>query len=155
MTHEEIEEFQDSQIVRTFEINVFSPFWLVRALATALEGHGSVIVTASVQAYAPSEHLLDYAATKAALNNLVVQPLAQDLGPRGIRVNAVAPGPIWTPLIPSTMSASKVEGFGSDTPLGRAGHPVEVAAAYIFLASDEASYVSGTVIGVTGGKPVF
>ena len=81
--------------------------------------------------------------------------LAGDLGARGIRVNAVAPGPIWTPLIPATMAPDKVEGFGSDTPLGRAGQPVEVAAAYVFLASDEASYVSGTVLGVTGGKPVF
>jgi NAD(P)-dependent dehydrogenase (short-subunit alcohol dehydrogenase family) len=77
------------------------------------------------------------------------------MGPAGTRVNAVAPGPIWTPLIPATMTKEKVEGFGSDTPLGRAGHPVEVASAYVFLASDEASYVSGAVLGVTGGKPVF
>ena len=119
-----------------------------------LEDGGSVIVTTSIQAYSPSDHLLDYASTKAALNNLVVN-LAAELGPRGVRVNAVAPGPVWTPLIPSTMAAEKVEKFGHDTPLGRAGHPIEVAAAYVFLASDEASYVSGTVVGVTGGKPVF
>ena len=154
MTHDELEEFPESQIERTFATNVFSPFWLVHELADELADGGSIIVTTSVQAYSPSEHLLDYAATKAALNNLVVN-LAAELGPRGTRVNAVAPGPIWTPLIPSTMAPSKVEGFGSDTPLGRAGHPVEVAAAYVFLASDEASYVSGTVLGVTGGKPVF
>lgn len=154
MTHGALEAFPSDQIERTFSTNVFSPFWLVKALARQLGDGGSVIFTTSVQAYSPSEHLLDYAATKAALNNLVVN-LAGELGERGIRVNAVAPGPIWTPLIPSTMSDQRVKGFGSDTPLGRAGHPVEVAAAYVFLASDEASYVSGTVIGVTGGKPVF
>lgn len=155
MTHDKLEQFPLEQVERTFATNVFSPFWLVHELAGELEkSGGSIIVTTSVQAYSPSDHLLDYAATKAALNNLVVN-LAAELGPRGIRVNAVAPGPIWTPLIPATMAADKVEGFGSDTPLGRAGHPVEVAAAYVFLASDEASYVSGTVIGVTGGKPVF
>ncbi|GGB88104.1 hypothetical protein GCM10011314_29910 [Knoellia flava] len=155
MTFDDLEAFPPEQIQRTFATNVFSTFWLVQALAGELEkSGGSVIVTTSIQAYEPSGHLLDYAATKAALNNLVVN-LAGELGPRGIRVNAVAPGPIWTPLIPATMEEEKVEGFGSDTPLGRAGQPVEVAAAYVFLASDEASYVSGTVVGVTGGKPVF
>lgn len=153
MTHDELADFPGDQVVRTFETNVFGPFWLVRELAEELAG-GSVIVTTSIQAMEPSSHLLDYAATKAALNNLVVN-LAAELGPAGTRVNAVAPGPIWTPLIPATMAADKVEGFGADTPLGRAGHPVEVAAAYVFLASDEASYVSGTVLGVTGGKPIF
>ncbi|WP_353951683.1 SDR family oxidoreductase [Knoellia sp. S7-12] len=155
MTFDSIEAFPPEQIQRTFATNVFSPFWLIQALAGELEkSGGSVIVTTSVQAYEPSGHLLDYAATKAALNNMVVN-LANELGQRGVRVNAVAPGPIWTPLIPSTMAPEKVKGFGTDTPLGRAGHPVEVAAAYVFLASDEASYVSGTVIGVTGGRPVF
>jgi NAD(P)-dependent dehydrogenase (short-subunit alcohol dehydrogenase family) len=155
MTFDDIEAFPPEQIERTFATNVFSTFWLVQALAGELEkSAGNVIVTTSIQAYEPSGHLLDYAATKAALNNLVVN-LAGELGKRGIRVNAVAPGPIWTPLIPATMAPEKVEGFGADTPLGRAGHPVEVAAAYVFLASDEASYVSGTVIGVTGGRPVF
>jgi len=155
MTHEAVEEFPPEQVERTFATNVFSPFWLIRELAQELErNRGSVIVTTSIQAYQPADHLLDYAATKAALNNLVVN-LAQELGARGVRVNAVAPGPIWTPLIPSTMAPEKVEKFGADTPLGRPGQPIEVAAAYVFLASDEASYVSGTVIGVTGGKPVF
>lgn len=154
MTYDTLEKFPAEQIEHTFAVNVFSPFWLSQALASHLEDGGSIIVTTSVQAYDPSEDLLDYASTKAALNNLVVN-LASELGPRGIRVNAVAPGPIWTPLIPSTMPEERVAGFGADTPLGRAGHPVEVAAAYVFLASDEASYVSGTVIGVTGGRPVF
>ncbi len=120
MAYDGLEQFPRQQIERTFATNVFSPFWLVQALAEQLAGGGCVLVTTSIQAYSPSDHLLDYAATKAALNNLVVN-LAGDLGPRGIRVNAVAPGPIWTPLIPSTMSAEKVEGFGSDTPLGGRG----------------------------------
>lgn len=154
MSHDELAQFPPEQIERTFTTNVFAPFWLVQALESQLENGGCVLVTTSIQAYSPSDHLLDYAATKAALNNLVVN-LAQDLGARGTRVNAVAPGPIWTPLIPATMPAERVEGFGSDTPLGRPGQPVEVAAAFVFLASDEASYVSGTVVGVTGGKPVF
>lgn len=153
-THPSLEDFPPEQIERTFATNVFSTFWLVQALADELEPDGSIIVTTSIQAYSPSSHLLDYAATKAALNNLIVN-LATELGPRGIRVNAVAPGPIWTPLIPATMEPAKVESFGSDTPLGRPGQPVEVAAGYVFLASDEASYVSGTVLGVTGGKAVF
>ncbi|MBT9255079.1 SDR family oxidoreductase [Phycicoccus sp. MAQZ13P-2] len=155
MTHDGLEDFPPEQVERTFATNVFATFWLVRELARDLEeSQGSVVVTTSVQAYQPGENLLDYAATKAALTNLVVN-LAQELGPRGIRVNAVAPGPIWTPLIPATMRADDVEGFGTQTPLGRVGQPVEVAAAFVFLASDEASYVSGTVLGVTGGKPVF
>lgn len=154
MAYGSLEEFPAEQIQHTYAVNVFSPFWLVQALAGSLEEGGSIIITTSVQAYNPSEDLLDYASTKAALNNLVVN-LAGELGPRGVRVNAVAPGPIWTPLIPATMPKERVSGFGADTPLGRAGHPVEVAAAYVFLASDEASYVSGTVLGVTGGKPVF
>lgn len=159
MTHDALEEFPPHQIEQTFATNVFSTFWLAQALTTELEATserdgGAILVTTSVQAYDPSEHLLDYAATKAALNNLVVN-LAAELGPRGIRVNAVAPGPIWTPLIPATMPEDKVKGFGSDVPLGRAGHPVEVAAAFVFLGSEEASYVSGTVLGVTGGRAIF
>jgi len=155
MAHDLLEDFPPEQVERTFATNVFSTFWLVRELGKELEANGgNVIVTTSIQAYQPSDHLLDYAASKAALTNLVAN-LAQELGPRGIRVNAVAPGPIWTPLIPATMSTEKVEGFGTNTPLGRVGQPVEVAAAYVFLASDEASYVSGSVLGVTGGRPVF
>lgn len=154
MAHDELAQFPPDQLEQTFATNVLGPFWLVQALATELRDAGCVLFTTSIQAYSPSDHLLDYAATKAALNNLVAN-LAQELGPHGIRVNAVAPGPIWTPLIPATMGPEKVEGFGADTPLGRPGQPVEVAAAFVFLASDEASYVSGSVVGVTGGKPVL
>lgn len=154
MSDDGVSEFSPDQLLRTFSTNFFSPFWLAQDAARVLDAGSSILVTTSIQAYQPSQHLLDYAATKAALNNWVVN-LAGELGPRGVRVNAVAPGPIWTPLIPSTMPVEKVDGFGSDTPLGRPGQPVEVAAAFLFLASDEASYCSGTVLGVTGGRPVF
>ncbi|OJX97988.1 MAG: NAD(P)-dependent oxidoreductase [Micrococcales bacterium 73-15] len=149
-----IEEFSAAQLEQVFATNFFGTFWLVKAAVPHLAPGSSIVFTTSIQAFQPSEVLLDYAATKAALNNLMVN-LASELGPRGIRVNAVAPGPIWTPLIPSTFDGDKVEGFGTDTPLGRPGQPVEVAAAFVFLASDEASYVSGTVLGVTGGRAVF
>lgn len=116
---------------------------------------GAIINNSSIQAFEPSTTLLDYAATKAAINNFT-DNLAAELGPRGIRVNTVAPGPIWTPLQPATQPNAKLAKFGQDTPLGRAGQPAEVAPAFVFLASDaDASYVSGTVLGVTGGKPVF
>jgi NAD(P)-dependent dehydrogenase (short-subunit alcohol dehydrogenase family) len=149
-----IEAFSAEQLQQVYETNVFATFWLVKAAVKHLQPGSTVTITTSIQAYEPSEPLLDYASTKAALNNLMVN-LASDLGERGIRVNAVAPGPIWTPLIPSTFDEDKVDGFGSDTPLGRPGQPIEVAAAFVFLASDEASYVSGTVLGVTGGRAVF
>ena len=149
-----IENFSTDQLERVFATNVFGTFWLIKAAAPHLAAGANIIVTTSIQAWDPSEPLLDYAATKAAPNNLMVN-LAADLGPKGVRVNAVAPGPIWTPLIPATFDAEKVDGFGTQTPLGRPGQPVEVAAAYVFLASDEASYVSGTVLGVTGGRAVF
>jgi NAD(P)-dependent dehydrogenase (short-subunit alcohol dehydrogenase family) len=154
MAQADLEEFPSGQLERTFETNVFATFWLTQAVAPHMAEGSSVLITTSIQAFSPSEPLLDYAATKAALNNLMVN-LAAMLGPQGIRVNAVAPGPIWTPLIPATFGEDKVKGFGADTPLGRAGQPIEVASAFVYLASDEASYVSGTVLGVTGGKPVF
>jgi NAD(P)-dependent dehydrogenase (short-subunit alcohol dehydrogenase family) len=135
--------------------NLHAVIWLCQAALPHLAPGSSIINTTSIQAYDPSPALLDYAATKAALNNLTVN-LAAALGPKGIRVNAVAPGPIWTPLQPATREAEKIETFGSDTPLGRAGQPGEVAPAFVFLASpSDASYVSGTVLGVTGGGAVF
>lgn len=146
---------EEEHVERVLRLNLHAVLWLCQAAEPHLSRGGSIINTTSVQAYDPSPGLLDYAATKAALNNITVN-LAGQLGPKGIRVNAVAPGPIWTPLQPATRPREKVETFGADTPLGRAGQPSELAGAYVFLASPaDASYVSGTVIGVTGGKPVF
>ncbi|WP_235735893.1 SDR family oxidoreductase [Nocardioides alcanivorans] len=151
-----LEDYSDDRIDRTFKTNLYALLWLTRAAIKHLRRRpGCIINNASIQAFEPSTSLLDYAATKAAINNFTVN-LATQLGPDGIRVNAVAPGPIWTPLQPATQEPEKVEHFGEDTPLGRAGQPGEVAPAFVFLASPaDASYVSGTVLGVTGGKPVF
>jgi NAD(P)-dependent dehydrogenase (short-subunit alcohol dehydrogenase family) len=152
---DDLENLTDERIERTITTNLTALFWMCRAAVTHL-GAGSVIINnSSIQAFDPSTTLLDYASTKAAINNATVN-LAAQLGPRGIRVNAVAPGPIWTPLQPATQKTEKIEVFGQETPLGRAGQPAEVAPAFVFLASErDASYVSGTVLGVTGGKPVF
>ncbi|HWJ67785.1 MAG TPA: glucose 1-dehydrogenase [Nocardioides sp.] len=151
-----VDDLSDARIDRTFKTNLYALMWLVRAAAPHLRKRpGCIVNNASIQAFEPSTTLLDYAATKAAINNLTVN-LAAALGPDGVRVNAVAPGPVWTPLQPATQEPEKIEKFGADTPLGRAGQPAEVAPAFVFLASPaDASYVSGTVLGVTGGKPVF
>lgn len=152
---ENLEDLTDERIDRTLKTNLYALFWLTRAAVGHLGAGSSVINNSSIQAFDPSTTLLDYASTKAAINNATVN-LAAQLGPRGIRVNAVAPGPIWTPLQPATQETEKIEKFGQDTPLGRAGQPAEVAPAFVFLASEQdASYVSGTVLGVTGGKAVF
>jgi NAD(P)-dependent dehydrogenase (short-subunit alcohol dehydrogenase family) len=153
--YDNLEDLTDERIERTITTNLTALFWMCRAAVKHL-GAGSVIINnSSIQAFDPSTTLLDYASTKAAINNATVN-LAAQLGPRGIRVNAVAPGPIWTPLQPATQTAEKIEVFGQETPMGRAGQPAEVAPAFVFLASEQdASYISGTVLGVTGGKPVF
>ncbi len=151
---EGIVDLTDERMDRIFRTNLYALLWLTQAALHHLGDGAAIINNSSVQAYHPSPALVDYAATKAAINNITVN-LAAELGPRGIRVNAVAPGPIWTPLQPATQPPEKVEAFGADTPLGRAGQPAEVAPAFVFFASDEASYISGSVLGVTGGKPVF
>ena len=148
-----LESLTTEQLRRTFETNVYAMFWLSRSAIPHMEAGAAIINTTSIQAYEPSPALIDYACTKAAILNFT-KALGQELAPRGIRVNAVAPGPIWTPLIPATMPADKVESFGADTPIGRAAQPVEVAPAYVFLASQESSYITGERIGVTGGKPL-
>lgn len=148
-------DISDDRLDRIFKTNLYALFWMTRAAIKHLPAGGSIINNSSIQAFEPSTTLLDYAATKAAINNFTVN-LAAELGPKGIRVNTVAPGPIWTPLQPATQPNEKLKKFGQDTPLGRAGQPAEVAPAFVFLASEsDASYVSGTVIGVTGGKAVF
>lgn len=148
-------DITSEELDRTFSTNLYALFWITQAAVPHLSKGASIINSASVQAYQPSPGLMDYAATKAAITNFTVN-LASELGEKGIRVNAVAPGPIWTPLQPATQPPEKVEKFGGDTPLGRAGQPAECAGAYVFLASPkDASYVSGSVIGVTGGKAVF
>src|SRR5690606_8900346 len=137
---------------RVFQTNLYGLMYSARAAVPHLRPGASLIVTASIQAFDPSPGLIDYAMTKAA-QVAFVKALAQELGPESIRVNAVAPGPIWTPLIPATsFDKEKLTSFGSDTPLGRAGEPAELAGAYVYLASDAASYVSAAVLPVTGGR---
>jgi NAD(P)-dependent dehydrogenase (short-subunit alcohol dehydrogenase family) len=152
---ESMADITTEDLDRTFKTNLYALFWVTQTALEYLDKGGAIINNASIQAYEPTESLLDYAATKAAINNFTVN-LASEVGSRGIRVNAVAPGPIWTPLQPATQPVEKIEKFGSDTPLGRAGQPAEVAPAFVFLASEKTGgYVSATVLGVTGGKPVF
>ena len=154
MSHESLEEISDEEWEHTFATNVSAFFYLVKAALPHMRSGGSIIGSSSVNSDTPSPTLAPYAATKAAIANFCAS-LAQLLGPDGIRVNSVAPGPIWTPLIPSTMPEEKVKSFGGDTPLGRPGQPAELAPVYVMLASDEASYVSGARIAVTGGRPVL
>lgn len=150
-----LEGISSERLHRTLTTNLEALFWITQEAARHLGEGASIINCSSIQSYDPSVPLMDYASTKAAINNVTVN-LAADLGPRGIRVNAVAPGPIWTPLNVATRVSDDYVSFGANTPLGRAGQPSEVAGAFVFLASPaEASYVSGTVLGVTGGRPVF
>ena len=141
------------QLDRVMKTNVYAMFWLTKAALAHMGPGATIINTASIQGYQPSPQLLDYAMTKAAILSFT-KSLGQQLVEKGIRVNAVAPGPIWTPLIPATMPGEKVEQFGGDTPMGRAGQPAELAPAYVFFASQESSYITGERLGVTGGKPL-
>lgn len=154
MTHESLTEISDEEWEYTFKVNISAMFYLVKAALPHMAPGSAIIGSSSVNSDMPSPTLAPYAATKAAIANFSAS-LAQLLGEKGIRVNSVAPGPIWTPLIPATMPAGKVESFGSDVPLGRAGQPAELAAAYVLLASDDGSYISGARIAVTGGRPIL
>jgi NAD(P)-dependent dehydrogenase (short-subunit alcohol dehydrogenase family) len=152
MARDGLADISTEELERTFRTNILAMFHTCKAALDHLQPGATIINTASIQAYEPDPMLLAYASTKAAIVNFS-KGLAKELIEKGIRVNVVAPGPIWTPLIPATMPDEKVEDFGkSESPIGRAGQPVELAPVYVFLASQESSYISGEVIGVTGGK---
>jgi NAD(P)-dependent dehydrogenase (short-subunit alcohol dehydrogenase family) len=148
-----IDELEGSRIERTFRVNIMAMFHLVRYALPHMKEGGAVINVASIQAYNPSYQILDYASTKGAIVTFT-KGLAQDLIRRGIRANVVAPGPVWTPLIAQSFQGEKVKNFGKDSPMERPAQPVELAPAFVFLASDESRYVNGEVLGVTGGKPL-
>ena len=150
---ESITEISEAQLERTFRTNIFAQFYLVKAALPHLKPGSAIINTTSITAYAGKPTLIDYSSTKGAIVSFT-RALAQSLAKQNIRVNAVAPGPIWTPLIPATFPEEKVETFGRDTPLGRAGQPSEVAPCYVFLASDDASYITGQVLHPNGGRIV-
>ncbi|KKX58670.1 SDR family oxidoreductase [Pseudomonas putida] len=154
MTHENLEDIPDEEWVMTFDVNITAIFRVCQAALKHMQPGSSIINTSSVNSDMPNPTLLAYATTKGAIANFTAG-LAQMLGPKNIRVNSVAPGPIWTPLIVSTMPEDKVRNFGANTPLGRPGQPVEVAPIYVLLASDEGSYITGQRFGVTGGKPIL
>jgi NAD(P)-dependent dehydrogenase (short-subunit alcohol dehydrogenase family) len=154
MSHETLEEISDDEWDYTFDTNIGAMFRLCKAAIPHMKSGASIIGSSSVNSDMPSPQLAPYAATKAAIANFCAS-LAQMLGEKGIRVNSVAPGPIWTPLIPATMPKEKVEKFGENTPLGRAGQPKELAPVYVLLASDDGSYISGARVAVTGGRPML
>jgi NAD(P)-dependent dehydrogenase (short-subunit alcohol dehydrogenase family) len=153
--HEQMDllKITTKQLLETFSTNIFSFFWITKAVLPHMPKGGCIINTASVTAYRGSAALIDYSSTKGAIVSFT-RSLSANLTPKGIRVNAVAPGPVWTPLIASSFSGKKVSTFGSETPMKRPGQPAELAPAYVFLASKDASYISGQVIHVNGGEIV-
>jgi NAD(P)-dependent dehydrogenase (short-subunit alcohol dehydrogenase family) len=153
-TYQSLEEVPEEEWDYTFRTNIFAMFYLAKAAVPHMRPGSSIINTTSIQSDKPNPMLLAYAATKGAVSNFTAG-LAQMLGSKGIRVNAVAPGPIWTPLIPSTMPPEKVKSFGEDTPLGRPGQPRELAGIFVLLASEEGSYMTGGIHAVTGGTPLL
>ncbi|PMS14386.1 NAD(P)-dependent oxidoreductase [Trinickia dabaoshanensis] len=154
MNYESVEEISDDEWDRTFDINIGAMFRLVKAALPHMKAGSAIVNTTSVNADKPRPTLLPYATTKGAIQNFT-GGLAQLLAERGIRVNCVAPGPIWTPLIPATLPPENVKEFGKQTPMKRPGQPAELAPVYVMLASNEASYVSGATVAVTGGVPII
>lgn len=154
VTYESVEEWPEDEWDRTFRTNIYAIFHLCKAALPRMEEGSTIINTASIQAYEPNPQLLAYAPTKAAIVNFT-KALAQQAAKRGVRVNAVAPGPVWTPLIPASFDEEKVESFGKNTVFGRAAQPAEMAPAYVFLASTESMYMAGEVVGLTGGRTPF
>jgi NAD(P)-dependent dehydrogenase (short-subunit alcohol dehydrogenase family) len=154
MTHQSIEDIPDEEWERTFAVNITAMFRITKAAVPHMKPGSSIINTTSINSDKPTPTLLAYASTKGAIANFTAG-LAQLLAEKGIRANSVAPGPIWTPLIPSTMPPEDVKTFGQQTPMKRPGQPAEVAPAYVFLASDQASYISGERLAVTGGTPIL
>jgi len=154
MSHDSLDEVSDDEWDYTVAVNLSAMFTLCKDAIPHMQPGASIINSSSVNSDQPSPNLAPYAMTKAGIANFTAS-LAQMLAEKGIRANSVAPGPIWTPLIPATMPEEKVEGFGEQVPLGRAGQPAELAPVYVMLASDEASYVSGARVAVTGGKPIL
>jgi NAD(P)-dependent dehydrogenase (short-subunit alcohol dehydrogenase family) len=154
MSHDSLDEVSDDEWDYTLAVNLSAMFTLCKDAIAHMQPGASIINSSSVNSDNPSPNLAPYAMTKAGIANFTAS-LAQMLAEKGIRANSVAPGPIWTPLIPATMPEEKVESFGEQVPLGRAGQPAELAPVYVMLASDEASYVSGARVAVTGGKPIL
>ena len=154
MSHETLEEVADEEWLRTFDINITAVFRITKAALAHMPEGSSIINTSSVNSDKPKPTLVPYATTKGAIANFSAG-MAQLLGERNIRVNSVAPGPIWTPLIVATMTDDDIKNFGSKTPLGRPGQPAELAPLYVLLASDDGSYISGARIGITGGTPIL
>ena len=154
MAQQSLQDITEEQLDRTFRTNIYSMFFMCKAAEKHLKPGSTVVNTTSINAYKPGPQLLDYAATKAAIQNFSAN-LGQVWAEKGIRVNCVAPGPIWTPLIPSTMPPEKVKNFGQDVPLKRAGQPAELAPAYVLLASDDSSYMTSSTVQVTGGTPTI
>lgn len=154
MARENIQDIPSEEFDKTFKTNIYSMFYLVKAAEPHMKPGSTIINTTSINAYKPHPQLLAYAATKGAIQNFTAN-LGQILAPKGIRANCVAPGPVWTPLIPATMPMDQVKTFGKDVPLGRPGQPAELAAPFVLLASEDSSYMTGSTVQVTGGSPTI
>jgi NAD(P)-dependent dehydrogenase (short-subunit alcohol dehydrogenase family) len=153
MSHQSISEITTEEFDRVFKTNVYAMFWITKAALPHMQPGSAIINTSSVQAYQPSPNLLHYAMTKAAIVNFT-KALAEEAIKQGVRVNAVAPGPVWTPLIPMSFEPQKVAEFGQNSLVGRPAQPAELAPLYVFLASPDSAYITGEVVGITGGKPI-